>query len=148
MGDKNVYSSYGGSGGVPLSFWKKMLFAARFGSFTILLSDDITSESRVMYYRKVTERVSHIIPFIELDGNPYMVISPEGRLIWIVDGYTTTDRFPYSEPSAKMGNYIRNSVKATVDAYDGSVKMYVSDAKDPIIQTYAKIFPGVFKAMD
>jgi len=148
VGDKNVYSSYSGSGGVPLSFWKKMLFAARFGSFTILLSDDITSESRVMYYRKVTERVSHIIPFIELDGNPYMVISPEGRLIWILDGYTTTDRFPYSEPSAKMGNYIRNSVKATVDAYDGSVKMYVSDAKDPIIQTYAKIFPGVFKAID
>ncbi len=148
VGDKNVYSNYGGSGGVPLSFWKKILFAARFGSFTILLSDDITSDSRVMYYRKVTERVSHIIPFIELDGSPYMVISPEGRLIWILDGYTTTDRFPYSEPSAKMGNYIRNSVKATVDAYDGSVKMYVSDAKDPIIQTYAKIFPGVFRAMD
>ena len=68
VGDKNVYSSYGGSGGVPLSFWKKLLFAARFGSFTILLSDDITSDSRVMYYRKVTERVSHIVPFIELDG--------------------------------------------------------------------------------
>ncbi|HET6461314.1 MAG TPA: UPF0182 family protein [Syntrophales bacterium] len=147
VGDKNVYSSYGGSGGVPLSFWKKMLFAARFGSFTMLLSDDITSESRVMYYRKVTDRVSHIIPFIELDGNPYMVISPEGRLIWILDGYTTTDRFPYSEPSAKIGNYIRNSVKATVDAYDGSVKIYISDAKDPIIQTYARIFPGVFNAM-
>jgi uncharacterized membrane protein (UPF0182 family) len=148
VGDKNVYSSYAGSGGVPLSFWKKILFAARFGSFTTLLSDDITGESRVMYYRKVTERLSHIIPFIQLDGTPYMVISPQGRLIWILDGYTTTDRFPYSEPSAKMGNYIRNSVKATVDAYDGSVKIYISDAKDPIIQTYAKIFPGVFKAMD
>ena len=147
-GDKNVYTSYEGKGGVPLSFWKKLLFAARFGSFTILLSDDITSDSRVMYYRKVTERVSHIIPFIELDGDPYMVISPEGRLVWILDGYTVTDRFPYSEPSAKMGNYIRNSLKATVDAYDGSVKLYVSDAKDPIIQTYARIFPGVFKTMD
>jgi hypothetical protein len=148
VGDKNVYSSYGGSGGVPLSFWKKLLFAARFGSFTILLSDDITSDSRVMYYRKVTERVSHIVPFIEMDGDPYMVISPEGRLVWILDGYTVTDRFPYSEPSAKMGNYIRNSLKATVDAYDGSVKLYVSDAKDPIIQTYARMFPGVFKTMD
>jgi uncharacterized membrane protein (UPF0182 family) len=101
-----------------------------------------------MYYRKVTERVSHIVPFIELDGDPYMVISPEGRLVWILDGYTATDRFPYSEPSAKMGNYIRNSLKATVDAYDGSVKLYVSDAKDPIIQTYSRIFPGVFKTMD
>ena len=148
VGDKNVYTTYEGKGGVPLSFWKKLLFAARLGSFTILLSDDITSDSRIMYYRKVTERVSHIAPFVELDGDPYMVISPEGRLIWIVDGYTITDRFPYSEPTAKLGNYIRNSLKATVDAYDGSVKLYISDAKDPIIQTYARIFPGVFKTMD
>ncbi|MEN6321267.1 MAG: UPF0182 family protein [Syntrophaceae bacterium] len=148
VGDKNVYTTYEGKGGVPLSFWKKLLFAARLGSFTILLSDDITSDSRIMYYRKVTERVSHIAPFVELDGDPYMVISPEGRLVWIVDGYTITDRFPYSEPTAKLGNYIRNSLKATVDAYDGSVKLYISDEKDPIIQTYARIFPGVFKAMD
>ncbi|HYA13701.1 MAG TPA: UPF0182 family protein [Syntrophales bacterium] len=148
VGDKNVYSTYEGNGGVPLSFWKKLLFAARFGSFTILLSDDITADSRVMYYRKVTERVSHIVPFIELDGDPYMVITPEGRLVWILDGYTVTNRFPYSEPTANMGNYIRNSLKATVDAYDGSVKLYISDAKDPMIQTYARIFPGVFKSMD
>jgi hypothetical protein len=148
VGDKNVYSTYEGSGGVPLSFWKKLLFAARFGSFTILLSDDITPESRVMYYRKVTDRVSHIVPFIELDGDPYMVVTPEGRLVWILDGYTATDRFPYSEPTARMGNYIRNSLKATVDAYDGSVKLYISDAKDPIMQTYARIFPEVFKSMD
>ena len=148
VGDKNVYTSYEGKGGVPLSFWKKLLFAARFGSFTILLSDDITSDSRVMYHRKVTERVSHIAPFVELDGDPYMVISPEGRLVWIIDGYTATDRFPYSEPTAKLGNYIRNSIKATVDAYDGSVNLYISDTKDPIIQTYARIFPGVFKTMD
>jgi uncharacterized membrane protein (UPF0182 family) len=136
VGDKNVYNSYDGKGGVPLSFWKKLLFAARFGSFTILLSDDITSDSRVMYHRKVTERVAHIAPFVELDGDPY------------IDGYTVTDRFPYSEPTAKLGNYIRNSLKATVDAYDGSVNLYISDAKDPIIQTYARIFPGVFKTLD
>ena len=148
VGDKNVYTSYEGKGGVPLSFWRKLLFAARFGSFTILLSDDITSDSRVMYYRKVTERISRIIPFIELDRDPYMVISPEGRLIWIVDGYTVTDRFPYSEPTSKMGNYIRNSLKATVDAYDGTVKLYMSDMKDPIMQTYARIFPGVFNTME
>jgi hypothetical protein len=148
VGDKNVYASYEGKGGVPLSFWRKLLFAARFGSFTILLSDDITSNSLVMYYRKVTDRVSRIVPFVELDRDPYMVISPEGRLIWILDGYTLTDRFPYSEPIAKMGNYIRNSLKATVDAYDGAVKLYISDMKDPIIQTYARIFPGVFHTME
>jgi uncharacterized membrane protein (UPF0182 family) len=148
VGDKNVYNRYAGKGGVPLSFWKKLIFAARFGSFTILLSDDITKESRIMYYRKVAERVSHIAPFIRLDGDPYMVITPEGRLIWILDGYTVTDRFPYSEPTAKLGNYIRNSVKAVVDAYDGSVELYISDATDPIIQTYARIFPGLFKTLD
>lgn len=148
VGDKNVYNRYAGKGGVPLSFWKKLIFAARFGSFTILLSDDITKESRIMYYRKVSERVSHIAPFLHLDGDPYMVITPEGRLVWILDGYTVTDLFPYSEPTAKMGNYIRNSVKAIVDAYDGSVDLYISDAKDPIIQTYARIFPNLFKPLD
>jgi len=148
VGDKNVYNRYAGKGGIPLSFWKKLLFAARFGSFTILLSDDITKNSRIMYYRNVAERVSHIVPFIHLDGDPYMVITPEGRMNWILDGYTVTDRFPYSEPTANMGNYIRNSVKAVVDAYDGSVELYMGDAKDPIIQTYARIFPGLFKTME
>jgi uncharacterized protein len=148
VGDKNVYNRYTGKGGVPLSFWKKLIFAARFGSFTTLLSDDITKDSRIMYYRKVSERVSHIAPFVHLDGDPYMVITPEGRLVWILDGYTVTDLFPYSEPTAKMGNYIRNSVKAVVDAYDGSVDLYISDAKDPMIQTYARIFPGLFKSLD
>jgi len=148
VGDKNVYNTYAGKGGVPLSFWKKLIFAARFGSFTILLSDDITSNSRIMYYRKVADRVTQIAPFVHLDSDPYMVITPEGRLVWILDGYTVTDRFPYSEPTAKLGNYIRNSVKATVDAYDGSVDLYISDAKDPIIQTYARIFPGLFKTLE
>ena len=148
VGDKNVYTTYAGKGGVPLSFWRKLIFAARFGSFTILLSDDITRESRIMYYRKVADRVSHIAPFVHLDGDPYMVITPEGRLVWILDGYTMTDRFPYSEPTAKLGNYIRNSVKAVVDAYDGSVELFISDVKDPIIKTYARIFPGLFKALE
>ena len=100
MGDKNVYSRYEGKGGVPLSFFrKKLLFAVRFGAFTILLSDDITSDSRVMYYRNIKERVSRIAPFARFDTDPYLVISPEGRLLWFVDGYTVTDRFPYSEPT-------------------------------------------------
>jgi len=148
VGDKNVYSRYEGKGGVPLSFIKKLLFAIRFQSFTILLSDDITADSRIMYYRNVKERVSRIAPFAVLDSDPYLVVSPEGRLLWFIDGYTTTDRFPYSEPVPKMGNYVRNSLKAVVDAYDGTVQLYVSDAGDPIMQTYARMFPGVFKKME
>ena len=148
VGEKNVYTQYTGKGGVPLSFWRKLIFAVRFGSFTILLSDDITSESRVMYYRKISERVTRVAPFVRLDPDAYLVISPEGRLLWFLDGYTVTDRFPYSEPIGNLGNYIRNSVKAVVDAYDGTVKLYISDPTDPIIQTYAKIFPGVLKPME
>ena len=147
VGDKNVYSRYEGKGGVPLSFLKKLIFAVRFASITLLLSDDITSESRVMYHRNVRERVSMIAPFARLDSDPYLVISPEGRLLWFIDGYTVSDRFPYSEPTRDVGNYIRNTIKAVVDAYDGTVRLYVSDPTDPIVQTYAKIFPGVFKAL-
>ena len=147
VGNKNVYSRYEGKGGVPLSFLKKLLFAVRFGSFTMLLSDDITPASRIMYYRQIKERVARIVPFATLDSDPYLVISPEGRLLWFLDGYTTSSWFPYSEPTPAMGNYIRNSFKAVVDAYDGSVQLYISDEKDPIIQTYARIFPGVFKKL-
>ncbi len=148
VGDKNVYSRYEGTGGVPLSLLKKVLFAVRFQSLTILLSDDLTQGSRIMYYRSVKERVSRIAPFAELDPDPYLVVSPEGRLLWFIDGYTATDRYPYSEPVPELGNYIRNSFKAVVDAYDGSIQLYISDASDPIIQTYDRIFPGVFKKMD
>jgi hypothetical protein len=148
VGDQNVYAHYEGKGGVPLSFFRKVLFAARFGSITLLLSNDITAESRVMYYRTVKERVAQLAPFARLDGDPYLVVSPEGRLLWFLDGYTVTDRFPYSEPIPKMGNYIRNSLKAIVDAYDGTVKLYVSDMDDPIMKTYARIFPGVFQNLD
>ncbi|MEN6620358.1 MAG: UPF0182 family protein, partial [Smithella sp.] len=147
VGNKNVYSRYEGKGGVGLSFLKKLLFAVRFGSMTMLLSDDITPASRIMYYRQIKERVGRIVPFATLDSDPYLVISPEGRLLWFLDGYTTSHWFPYSEPTPAMGNYIRNSFKAVVDAYDGSVKLYISDEKDPLIQTYARIFPGVFKKL-
>jgi len=148
VGEKNVYSQYQGKGGVPLSFLRKLLFATRFKSFTILLSDDLTAESRIMYYRRIHDRVSRVAPFVRLDPDAYMVISPEGRLLWFLDGYTVTDRFPYSEPYGNLGNYIRNSVKAIVDAYDGTVHLYISDAQDPIIRTYARMFPGVLKPLE
>ncbi len=148
VGDKNVYAKYEGKGGVPLSFWRKILYAIRFGSITILLSDDITNESRIMYHRQIKQRVGKIVPFLRLDADPYLVISKEGRLVWVLDGYTVTDRYPYSEPVENLGNYVRNSVKAIVDAYDGTVDLYISDANDPIIRTYARIFPGIFQPMD
>jgi uncharacterized membrane protein (UPF0182 family) len=147
VGDKNIYNRYEGKGGVPLSLWKKLLFAARFGSITMLLSDDITADSRIVYHRNVLERAAMIAPFARFDDDPYLVISPEGRLLWFIDGYTVTDRLPYSEPIPALGNYIRNSLKAVVDAYDGNVNLYISDPDDPILKTYSKIFPGVFKPM-
>jgi len=147
VGDKNVYTTYQGNGGVQLSFLKKILFALRFRSLTVLLSDDITSNSRIMYYRSVKERVSRVAPFAVLDPDPYLVVSPEGRLVWMLDGYTVTDRYPYSEPTPRIGNYIRNSLKAVVDAYDGTVALYISDPQDPIVQTYARIYPDTLKEM-
>jgi len=120
-GDQNVYSRYTGRGGVPIGgFLRKLAFAIRFGEIKILLSDDISGESRVMMYRRVAERVRQAAPFLRFDHDPYLVIAADGRLVWIVDAYTTTDRYPYAQPDRGL-NYIRNSVKATVDAFDGKV---------------------------
>jgi hypothetical protein len=151
-GDQNVYSTYRGSGGVSISsFFRKALFAARFGELKILLSNDLTPESRLMMYRTVVERVRHIAPFFRFDRDPYLVVTTDGRLVWLLDGYTSTDRYPYSDPvriATWSGNYIRNSVKVTVDAYDGSVTFYLADATDPIVQIYARAFPGLLQPLD
>lgn len=145
-GDTNEYITYDGKGGVILdSFFKKLLFAIKFADVKILLSTDITKESKIMFTRHIIERISKITPFIELDSDPYLVID-DGRLIWIVDAYTLSGNFPYSAKYGQL-NYIRNSVKIVVDAYDGSVTYYIMDTGDPIIATYAKIFPGQFKQL-
>ena len=143
-GDENVFTDYEGVGGVPInSFFRKVLFALKFGSLKIILSNDITQESRIMYYRNIKERVERVLPFLSLDRDPYIVVTQEGELKWIFDAYTTSDRYPYAElmndifsnlPGRNI-NYIRNSVKVVIDAYDGSMKFYISDTKDPIIQT-------------
>jgi len=147
-GDKNVYTSYTGQGGVPVqSVFRKMLFALRFGDIKILLSNDIIGESRVMYHRDIEERVKKAAPFIQFDRDPYLVVGQDGRLVWIIDGYTTSNKFPYSEPVRGMGNYIRNSVKAVVDAYHGTLAFYLSDPADPVVATYAKAFPGLFQPL-
>lgn len=143
-GDDNVYTAYSGTGGVPISsVLRRILFASRFGSKDLLLSSLITPQSRVMYYRNIMERLRRIAPFLRYDSDQYLVIS-EGRLKWICDAYTITSDYPYSQPISQVGNYIRNSVKAVVDAYDGSVTLYVADPEDPIIRTFASVFPGCF----
>ena len=146
-GDTNEYINYDGKGGVVLdSFLKKLLMAVRFVDIKILLSSDITPDSKIMFTRDIVERISKIMPFLGLDEDPYLVID-DGRLSWIIDAYTVSGNFPYSEKFGQI-NYIRNSVKIVVDAYDGSVKYYVIDTSDPIIMTYSKIFPKQFKRFE
>jgi len=144
MGDENVYGYYQGEDGVSLdSFIRRLVYAWQFTDFNILISGELTPESRVLYYRNIQERVNHLAPFLELDSDPYLVVM-EGRLFWIQDAYTTTDRYPYSEPLGGGLNYIRNSVKAVIDAYDGSVTFYIIDPEDALIRTYQAIFPQLF----
>src|SRR5881296_2251850 len=147
-GDQNVYATYAGRGGVPLVSWlRKLVFAARFGEIKLLLSNDLTPESRLMMYRTVGERVRTIAPFFQYDRDPYIVVTDDGRLQWMLDGYTTTDRYPYSDPVRGLGNYIRNSVKVVVDAYHGTVSFYVADATDPIVRVYGRAFPGLLRPL-
>lgn len=146
-GDDNVFAQYDGRGGVPLdSLFRKLLFAARFGSYQILLSDDIGPESRVLFNRGIADRVRTLAPFLSFDRDPYLVLA-DGRLYWMYDAYTTSSRYPYSTPVNGRLNYIRNAVKFVIDAYDGTTTAYLADANDPIAATYARIFPSLFKPL-
>jgi uncharacterized protein len=146
-GDDNVYTTYDGSGGVPLSnFFRRALFSIRFRSVKVLLSDDITNESRVMFHRRLSERVRRIAPFLQYDPNPYLLISDK-RLFWLQDAYTTSNRYPYSAAVSDGTNYIRNSIKATVDAYHGTTAFYIVDESDPVASTLGRIFPDLFRPL-
>ena len=154
-GEKNVYKNYEGTGGVPVaSFLRKVLLAARFKTLKILFSEDIRNESRVLLYREIRGRVRRVAPFLRFDRDPYLVITSDGRLVWLYDAYTVSDRFPYSvkvrDPEVLRGtaNYMRNSVKITIDAYNGDMVFYVADPEDPVIQTYRKIFPALFRDLE
>jgi uncharacterized membrane protein (UPF0182 family) len=149
MGDQNIYTRYEGEGGVSLnSIFRRAAYAWQLGDLNILISGEITSDSRILYHRNIQDRVSRVAPFLKLDDDPYLVITEDGGTVWIQDAYTWSDRFPYSEPLADGTNYIRNSVKAVIDAYDGSVTLYVVEPDDPLVQTYRGIFPTLFTPGD
>ncbi|MBI5869364.1 MAG: UPF0182 family protein [Actinobacteria bacterium] len=151
-GDDNVYTTYEGNGGVDVSTaWHRLAFSWRFASLKLLVSDAVAGESRIMIHRDIADRIRNIAPFLEYDRDPYMVLV-DGRLFWIQDAFTTSSYYPYSQPSAEGSsegfNYMRNSVKVVADAYNGDVVFYVNDESDPIIQTYRKIFPDLFRSGD
>ncbi len=147
-GDENVYTTYQGAGGVVLdSALKRLAYALRLGSSQLLFSNYITPESRLLWRRAIDERVRTVAPFLRYDPDPYPVIVA-GRLVWLLDAYTVSDRYPYSEPIQTLFgtvNYIRNSVKVTMDAYDGTLTFYLIDPADPLAATYAAIFPDLFR---
>ena len=154
--NQNVRTRYAGEGGVPLGGWfRRLAFALRFGETNLMFSEYITPETRVMFYRQIQERVWAITPFLQLDYDPYLVVA-DGRLVWIQDAYTVSNRFPYAEPIYNASfsgvyygavNYIRNSVKITIDAYDGTVTYYIVDEQDPILQSYHRAFPDLFQPL-
>lgn len=147
-GEDNVFTSYAGEGGIQLSgLFRRLLFAIRFRSTDTLFSPNLTAESRVLLYRQIAERVERIAPILTYDRDPYVAIS-DGRLVWIQDVYTTSDRYPYSAQSRVGLNYIRNAVKATIDAYHGTVRFHVIDPDDPIVRTIGLMFPGLFEPLE
>src|SRR5688572_3648677 len=148
-GEANIFAEYKGSGGVHISsFARRALLAWRFQSLKILLSGDITDSSRILYHRNVVERARNALPFLRLDGDPYLVLTDSGSLQWMLDAYTTSSRYPYSARLTDGTSYMRNSAKIVIDAYHGSVKAYIADAKDPIITTFARAFPGTLQPLD
>jgi len=152
VGDTNAQAFYQGEAGIPLTFGNKILFALDRANYKILFSNLITTDSKILLYRNVIDRVEKIAPFLTFEQDPYLVID-NGKLYWMIDGFTSTDKYPYATKvnnyrSQFYGeNYIRNSVKVTVDAYNGDVNFYISDETDPFIQSYAKIFPDLFQPL-
>ena len=157
MGESNARTTYAGKGGVSIgTLFRRLLFTLSFGDSRILFTNVFTPESKVMYHMNIRERLQHVAPFLMYDSDPYLAVI-NGRLVWIMDAYSISDRYPYSEPVSIAGNnsteygrinYIRNSVKATVDAYDGDMHFYIADKTDPLIKTWSDIFPGLFSPLE
>ncbi|HVE77744.1 MAG TPA: UPF0182 family protein [Gemmatimonadaceae bacterium] len=148
-GEANIFANYRGTGGVPVSsLGRRLVLAWRFQSLKILLSGDITNDSRILYHRNIVERAQKALPFLELDGDPYLVINDAGELLWLMDAYTSSARYPYAQRLADGTSYMRNSVKVVIDAYHGSVRAFVADSTDPVVRTYARVFPGILQPID
>ena len=149
-GNDNAETIYEGKAGISLNGFNRLLYSYHTKTLKLLLSGSITGESKIVLNRNILDRVNKIAPFIEYDEDPYVVID-EGRLYWIIDGYTLSSQYPYATPTRMKGkylNYIRNSVKVVIDAYNGDVNFYIADGDDPIILTYQKIFPSLFKNLE
>ncbi len=147
-GDRNVYTHYSGHGGVKIdTIWKKLLFAWHRLDANIAITSYTTSESRIQIWRDIKDRIGKVAPFLRLDADPYLVVS-EGKLVWIQDAYTVSDLFPYSETFGHEFNYIRNSVKAVIDAFNGDVSLYVMDTQDPVLAVYRKALPKLFSRFE
>ncbi|MEM7555710.1 MAG: UPF0182 family protein [Cyanobacteria bacterium P01_A01_bin.84] len=156
-GSENIYNIYDGRGGIAInSLWRRLVFSEYLKDWQMLLTRNFTKDTKLLFRRNIKERVRKIAPFLRYDSDPYLVAAKGGGstldgentyLYWILDAYTTSDRYPYSDPGKNKFNYIRNSVKVIIDAYNGSVKFYIADPKDPIINTLADIFPKVFQPL-
>ncbi|MGE5398255.1 MAG: UPF0182 family protein, partial [Chitinophagales bacterium] len=144
MGKQNAETTYHGKNGVKVgTLGRRMVLAWVLKDYKMLLSSDVTPQSQILLYRNIVERVNKVAPFLEYDGDPYAVIV-SGKTYWVIDAYTTSSLYPYSEPSTRGYNYIRNSVKVVIDAYDGSMDFYLADPTDPVAQSYSRIFKGMF----
>ncbi len=165
-GSENVYTIYAGRGGIGLgNFWRRLLFAWHLKDWRMVVTADFTPQTRLLFRRQIMERVKTIAPFLRYDQDPYLVVADLGdqepdwwggeplpeeapsHLYWMLDAYTTSDRYPYSDPLGNDFNYIRNSVKVVIDAYHGTVRFYVAEASDPIIQTWSRLLPGMFQPL-
>ncbi|NLV71427.1 MAG: UPF0182 family protein [Actinobacteria bacterium] len=144
-GDTNVFTTYEGHGGIPIgSTIRQLAFSFRFNTLKILFSSSFTDESRIMYRRTLEERVQALAPFLSYDRDPYLVVRADGSLVWMWDAYTTTNRFPYSQPHGDGLNYIRNSIKVVIDAYNGGLTFYQMEGDDPVANAWGRIFDGLF----
>ena len=133
--------------GIPLTMANRLLFALRFAEINMLLNQDITAESQLLWRRNIMERVQLLAPFLTYDSDPYITVGTDGHMYWIIDAYTTSDRYPYSDPYRDVLNYMRNPIKVVINAYDGTVNFYVVDEEEPIAAAYRSIFPALFKPL-
>ncbi len=158
-GNDNVYNTYDGTGGVAInSWWRRGVFAQALKDWRMVFTNNFTPASKLLFRRNINQRIRAIAPFLRYDSDPYLVVAdagdggedsrPQNFLYWMVDAYTTSESYPYSDPGKNEFNYIRNSVKVVIDAYHGDVDFYVADPQDPIIKTWTAIFPGMFKPLD